>query len=631
MRLASGGALGIGIGGLQLFLLRDVVQYAFTLHPEGRYGAARTAAMNFAIPLWPYLLGQLMEPWDPVLYPLRVNWEALPLAVGGVQLLLVLLGLAAAARRDAPNGGDPGFGAVAPYAVVLAVFFGIVAGESAGLSGLWGWGPFSRVNFPRYGAPVTSLMVALLAGWGVSRLSVVRLREVVLANGALAVLALVAIWLVAPAFLAPSEQLYPAYRDMSIPLGIGPFAIGVVGANLTLMGLVAGRVTIPRAQVALFVCLFAELAAFVRYGLPLERELGRLGVTALLVGTAVLVLVRRDRVAVLVAVAAVSLQVGIIATAPSQLQAMFDPFETEPAYLQFLRGQVGEGASGGRILGTLTHTQANVASSYGVAELAGLQPVLPDATSIYVREVLGDKQVPYPTPVSWGSMTTEDGPLSRSWYFDRRAFFNVLNARFLVEPPGGWLARNAAGELRLVYQDERSTVYEDPLALPRAYTVDRVTPAVGIVDAVRRPRAPGVDPRTLVVAETPPDALPQSLRRDGPATIEPATIARYEPAAIDLVVETAEPALLILADAYYPRWTATLDGAPVPVLRVNTTVRGVVVPSGRHEISFRYALVRTEWGLALSGASVVAALGLLAAGVVTRRRRPIYNQAVARA
>ena len=66
--------------------------------------------------------------------------------------------------------------------------------------------------------------------------------------------------------------------------------------------------------------------------------------------------------------------------------------------------------------------------------------------------------------------------------------------------------------------------------------------------------------------------------------------------------------LLVFTDSWAPGWSATIDGIPTPVLRVNNAIRGVMVPAGEHALQWRYRprflaplLALLAAGLAISG------------------------------
>jgi uncharacterized membrane protein YfhO len=80
----------------------------------------------------------------------------------------------------------------------------------------------------------------------------------------------------------------------------------------------------------------------------------------------------------------------------------------------------------------------------------------------------------------------------------------------------------------------------------------------------------------------------------------------------------ASDAVLVLTDAFLPGWEATLDGAPVAVLRANTAVRAVVVPAGEHRVEMRYRPRSLPVGAALA---CIGAAALVAALAAARRRR----------
>lgn len=145
-------------------------------------------------------------------------------------------------------------------------------------------------------------------------------------------------------------------------------------------------------------------------------------------------------------------------------------------------------------------------------------------------------------------------------------------------------------------------LYENPHALPRAYAVASVIRADD-PRAVRRALldfGPDDLGRKAVVGANLPAGLTGGV-------VESAVFAARRN---DVVVRAeAGPTLLVENERFDPDWHATLDGAPVDVVRVNGFARGVVVPVGTHRIHFEYRVPDSVWlGLAICIAGVLAAL-----------------------
>ncbi len=85
-----------------------------------------------------------------------------------------------------------------------------------------------------------------------------------------------------------------------------------------------------------------------------------------------------------------------------------------------------------------------------------------------------------------------------------------------------------------------------------------------------------------------------------------------------LRVRTEEPALLVVADNWYPAWHAEIDGREVPVLRANHSLRAVEVDAGEHEIVFTYRSRILSLSLWASLLSMMAVLGLAVAPLLRR-------------
>ncbi|MFY0576409.1 YfhO family protein [Cystobacter fuscus] len=151
---------------------------------------------------------------------------------------------------------------------------------------------------------------------------------------------------------------------------------------------------------------------------------------------------------------------------------------------------------------------------------------------------------------------------------------------------------------------------EDPNALPRAYLAHPRCVA-GPREALRRLGSVQA-PREVVVECARPLPEPPLEAPRGEVTA-----ARFAPERVEVEVRARGGEVLVLNDAYYGGWTASVDGEPVPILPANGAVRAVVVPPGDHQVLFLY---RTP-GLAVgAGVSLGTLLVLLGVDGVLRRR-----------
>jgi hypothetical protein len=121
-------------------------------------------------------------------------------------------------------------------------------------------------------------------------------------------------------------------------------------------------------------------------------------------------------------------------------------------------------------------------------------------------------------------------------------------------------------------------------------------------------------PRRMAVVEGPASAF-VGAADEGP--VGEARLVRDEAELVQLEVDARREALLVLADSYMPGWEARIDGEPATILPTNLAFRGVIVPAGRHTVTFRYRSPMWSAGLVIG---VLGLLGLLACAAAARRR-----------
>ncbi len=129
--------------------------------------------------------------------------------------------------------------------------------------------------------------------------------------------------------------------------------------------------------------------------------------------------------------------------------------------------------------------------------------------------------------------------------------------------------------------------------------------------------ATGLDPLETTVLYEPPPGLASGSRE---AFCEAELVVR-DPEHLEITADCGEPALLVLADTWYPRWRAEVDGEPARILRANHWQRAVVVPEGEHTVTMRFDSSDVGAGLAISLAALLAILLLAGLDLYLRGRR----------
>ena len=143
-------------------------------------------------------------------------------------------------------------------------------------------------------------------------------------------------------------------------------------------------------------------------------------------------------------------------------------------------------------------------------------------------------------------------------------------------------------------------------ALGNAWFVDEVIPAATPDEEIALLGSADLRRQAVVGADMP---AVTSAPADTSDTI---VLTAYAPNELRYHYTASADRLAVFSEIYYPDgWSATVDGAPVEVLRCDWTLRAAALPAGEHDIVMRFAPRSYRIGANVSRASSIALLLLL--------------------
>jgi len=153
-------------------------------------------------------------------------------------------------------------------------------------------------------------------------------------------------------------------------------------------------------------------------------------------------------------------------------------------------------------------------------------------------------------------------------------------------------------------------ICENPSALPRVFFGRNAQTAEGI-PVMERICSDSPDNRRLYVHSR-PGTFPSGRLSGGRIISE-----KHSPNRIEVEADSTGKGLVFFSEAFYPAWSAYVDGQRTQIHRVNVMFRAVATEKGRHVITMTYQSIPFKVGLLLSF------LGwTMAAGYFLARRRP---------
>jgi hypothetical protein len=157
----------------------------------------------------------------------------------------------------------------------------------------------------------------------------------------------------------------------------------------------------------------------------------------------------------------------------------------------------------------------------------------------------------------------------------------------------------------IIAKDDPYSVVKLRRRLERAYVTTKARTAASGEEAIDLVTRADFAPGREVILET---AAPQSSWLTAPDA--PAIAARVDRTGDDVTVHASLPkdGLVVLNEASFRGWTATVDGIPTPVMTANALVRAVSAPAGEHTVVFHFQTPGLAAGALISLLSLVALL-----------------------
>lgn len=180
---------------------------------------------------------------------------------------------------------------------------------------------------------------------------------------------------------------------------------------------------------------------------------------------------------------------------------------------------------------------------------------------------------------------------------------NMLNARYFILP----------------LQDGQTVPVQNPYVYGPAWYVDNLTYVDNANAEIER--VGKMDIRHEAVADKRFEAqLKTAVKQDSTSVVK---LTSYMSDRLTYDVNSSKGGVIVFSEVYYPWWTATVDGQPVELGRVNYLLRAVNVAPGKHkiELAFHPKSVTTTETIAYVAYAVLLLAIFLLAYIEYRKKR----------
>lgn len=198
--------------------------------------------------------------------------------------------------------------------------------------------------------------------------------------------------------------------------------------------------------------------------------------------------------------------------------------------------------------------ESNFATYYGLYDLSGYDALYPRRIGEMVWTA-GNNGI----PVNDFSRSTVVVPVKQS--DARNNLWNLAGVRWIINKDDmlanhpGQKSNDLSSDFKLIWEEGKWQIYENTKAYPRAFFISDIPPI------------------SLISSITP---------------IIPAEIISYMPNKVEISINAPADGYLVLTDAFYPGWKASVDGIGINIVPAYGAFRAVPVVSGTHMVQFIY-------------------------------------------
>ncbi len=180
---------------------------------------------------------------------------------------------------------------------------------------------------------------------------------------------------------------------------------------------------------------------------------------------------------------------------------------------------------------------------------------------------------------------------------------NMLNVKYIIIPDN----------------EGNPQVSQNPYSNGPAWFVENVLPAnnaneeILLLDSLDTKKTAVIHTNFLSKIPT------KDISRDSTATID---LARFSPSELVYETKTNTDQLAVFSEAYYPHgWNVYIDGQPAEYFRANYTLRAMVVPSGIHQVVFKFEPEVVKKGSTIALSSSVVLFLIILGGLFLQLRK----------